>query len=99
MMTKPETRSGIDTSGYMSGVMLRDDANIITHPQEVEVPELKARCSGIMSEHCSRIIRHCRTLPDSKRTSYLLIAINNSIKWLEIITSCGRSGDQLILGS
>jgi hypothetical protein len=91
MTTKPETRSGSGTSGYMRGVMLRGGANSVTHPQEAEVPELKARCSGIMSEHCSRIIIHTAELfPDSKRTRYLLIAINNSIKGLEIYTICNQ---------
>jgi hypothetical protein len=69
MTTKPETRSGSGTSGHMSSVMLRGGVNNVTHPQEAEVPELKARCSGIMSVHCSRIIIDtAEPSPDSKRT-------------------------------
>jgi hypothetical protein len=85
MTTKPEIKSGSGTSGYMRGVMLSGGANSVTHLQEAEIPELKARCSGIMSEHCSRInIDTVVPFPDKKRTQYLLNAISNSIKWLDI---------------
>jgi hypothetical protein len=66
--TKHETRSGSGTSGYMRGVMLTGGANSVTPAQHAEVPKLKARCSGIMSGHCSRIIiETAEPFPDSKR--------------------------------